>query len=192
MTNPTTSAAPLGAAAPQGARDSGRGSGLTTTRFVVAALGTALVNLALHAAAFALFLKDFYRAHPPGAEAFVRQLHRGPDQLVAWAMVVTSLTMGLFIATVMRWSRAETVVAGLKLGAIVGVLFWSAVNSGLYASSHLFSLPSALVDTVCSALCMTLAAAFSVWAMRMAARGGRRTGTSPTAELRRPDGVPAS
>jgi hypothetical protein len=172
MTSSTTSAAPLGAAAPECPRAAERGGSLTTARFVVAALGTSLVNLTLHALVYALFLKGFYRAHPPGSEAFVRQLHRGPEQLVVWAMVVTSMTMGLFIATVMRWSRAETVVAGLKLGAVVGVLFWSAVNSGLYASSHLFSLPSVLVDTVCSALCMTLAAAFSVWAMRVA-RGPR-------------------
>jgi hypothetical protein len=132
---------------------------------MVAALGAALVNLALHAATYALFLKDFYRAHPPGADDFVKQLNRAPDQLVVWAMVVTSLTLGLLITVVMRWSRAETAAVGLKRGATLGFLFWSGVNSGLYASSHIFSLPSALVDTVCSALCMTLSAAFSVVAM---------------------------
>jgi hypothetical protein len=156
--------------------------GTTTTRFVVAALGTALVNLTLHAASYALFLKGFYQAHPPGSEDFVRQLHRAPNELVVWAMVVTSVTMGLFIATVMRWSRAETVAAGLRRGAILGALFWGAMNSGLYASSRLFSLPSALVDTVCSALCMTLSAAFAVWAMH-GARSRRATyaaGVQPT------------
>jgi len=136
---------------------------LTSTRFIATALCTSVLNLLLNAAGYAFVLKDFYRAHPAGSAEFVQQLNRPPDQLIVWAMAVTSLTMGLFITTVMRWSGAKTFVTGLKQGAIVGFLFWSSVNSGLYASSNMFSLPSALVDTPLSALSMTISAAFAAW-----------------------------
>ncbi len=146
---------------------------LTHTRFLLTALATSAVNLVLNAAVYALILKDFSQAHPSGSEAFVAHLNRPPGELVVWAMAVTSLTMGLLITTVMRWSGARTPGRGLRDGAIFGVLFWVAVNSGLYASSNLFSLASVLVDTPCVALCMTLSAAFAAWLLgvkRTAAR----------------------
>lgn len=165
MTGPLGTSTPLATAATTIPRASRRAGSPSNARFALAALGTSLVNLALHAAAHFLFLQHVYRAYPPGSEAFVRQLSRAPDELVVWAMAMTSVTMGLLITTVMRWSRATTPGAGLKCAALLGLLFWSAVNSGLYASSHHFSLPGALVDTLSSALCMTLAGTSAVWMM---------------------------
>jgi hypothetical protein len=132
-------------------------------RFIFTGFLTSLVNLALHGLAYALILKDFYSAHPAGSEEFIKQLHRSPDQLVIWAMVGTSLTMGYFIALIMKWSGARTFITGLKYGAIAGILFWSSVNFGLYASSNMFSFASVFVDLACSATVMTLASAFAAW-----------------------------
>ncbi|HRI08134.1 MAG TPA: hypothetical protein PKW35_09965 [Nannocystaceae bacterium] len=141
--------------------------------FAATALATSLVNLLLHAASYALILKDFYAAHPAGSPGFVRELHRSADEIVVWAMVVTALSMGTFITLVMHWSGAATPGAGIKKGALLGALFWIAVNSGLYASSRLFSLESVLVDTPCSALTMASSAAFAAWMLHRL-RGGER------------------
>jgi hypothetical protein len=84
-------------------------------------------------------------------------------------MAVTSLTMGFLITTVIKWARATTFIAGLKKGLVLGLLFWASVNSGLYASSHHFSLESAVADTACSAAVMTIAAAVAAWTL---GRGG--------------------
>jgi hypothetical protein len=138
---------------------------VTRSRFIVTALVASAINLLLNAGAYALFLRDFFRAHPSGSDEFMRQLNRSPEQLIVWAMAVTSLTMGLFITTVMCWSGARSFVTGLKLGGIVGLLFWVSVNSGLYASSNLFSLPSVLVDTPFSALSMAVSAACAAWVL---------------------------
>lgn len=132
-------------------------------RFIVVGLSTSALNLVLHGAAYALILKDFYRAHPAGSEAFVKELNRGPGELVWWAMAVTSLSMGFFITMVMKWSGAKTWLAGLSQGALVGFLFWSSVNFGLYASSRVFSGASVFVDLACSGTCMTIASAFAAW-----------------------------
>jgi hypothetical protein len=132
-------------------------------RFMITGLLTSIVNLALHGLSYALILKDFYRAHPAGSAEYMQQLNRPPDQLIIWGMAATSLTMGFFITTIMKWSGARTFPTGLKYGALAGFLFWSSVNFGLYASSNIFSLPSVFVDLACSGTVMTLAAAFSAW-----------------------------
>lgn len=131
--------------------------------FILSGLAATVVNLLMNAGAYFLFLKDVFEAYPPVSEEFQNQLVRPPDQLVGWAMVVTSLTMGFFIATVIKWSGARTFSGGLKKGFIVGFLFWTSVNSGLYASSNHFSLVGFFADLPCSVLAMTVAAAVSAW-----------------------------
>lgn len=143
-------------------------------RFIATALATSLLNLLLHAAAHTLVLGDFYRAHPAGSPEFVRELQRSTDELVVWAMVVTALTMGTFITTVMQWSGAATRRDGITRGALLGLLFWTSINSGLYASSRMFSLPSVLLDTLFSALSMAISAAFSAWMLHRLRRGTGR------------------
>ena len=130
---------------------------------MISGLVTSATNLVLHAAIYFIFLKEFFRSHPAGSQEFVSQLHRSPDQLVGWAMAVTSLAMGFLITTVIKWSRATTFLSGLKKGFVLGFLFWASVNFGLFASSNYFSVESVFVDYACSAAVMTLAAAVSAW-----------------------------
>lgn len=133
--------------------------------FIVAGLAATVVNLLMNAGAYFLFLKDVFEANPPVSEEFQNQLVRPPDQLVGWAMAVTSLTMGFFIVTVIKWSGARTFASGLKKGFIVGFLFWSSINSGLYASSNHFSLAGFWADLPCSVTAMAVAAAVAAWVL---------------------------
>ena len=131
--------------------------------FILSGLTASIVNLVLNAGAYFLFLKDVFEANPPVSEAFQKQLVRSPDQLIGWAMAATSLTMGFFIATVIKWSGARTFMAGLKKGFIVAFLFWSSINFGLYASSNHFSQVGVFADLGCSITAMTISAAFAAW-----------------------------
>ena len=131
--------------------------------FLVSGLITTVINLLLNAVAYLVFLKDFYESHPVVSEEFMKQLHRQPNQLIIWAMVVTSLTMGFFITTMIKWSGAITFVPGLKYGLILALLFWGSVNFGLYASSNFFSQASVFADLACSVTAMTISGAVSAW-----------------------------
>ena len=133
------------------------------TRFLVSGLITAASSLVLNAAAFVGILKDFYRSHPAVSEEFMKQLHRRPDQLIVWAMAVTSLAMGFLITTAMKWSGARTFASGLKHGFVLAFLFWGSVNFGLYASSNFFSQATVFVDYACSVTAMTLSGALAAW-----------------------------
>lgn len=133
--------------------------------YVLSGLAASVVNLLLNAGAYFLILKNVFEADPPVSADFYDQLVRPPDQLIGWAMAVTSLTMGFFIATVIQWSGARTFVSGLKNGFIAGSLFWSSVNFGLYASSNHFTQSGVFADLACSVTAMTVAAAVSAWVL---------------------------
>ncbi len=132
-------------------------------KFIFTGLITSVVNLLLNAAAYFFILKSIYHSNPVVSEEFTKQLHRGPDGLIMWAMVVTSLAMGFLITTVIKWSGASSFVSGLKYGAILAALFWASVNFGLYASSNFFSEATVFVDYACSATAMTLSGAVAAW-----------------------------
>lgn len=143
-------------------------------RFLLSGLVTTVLNLVLHALAYFAVLKDFYQSHPAVSEEFMKQLSRPSDQLIVWAMAVTSLSMGFLITLVMKWSGARTFAAGIKSGFITALLFWGSVNFGLYASSNHFSQASVFVDYACSVTAMTIAAAVAAW---MLGRGKQSDGT---------------
>jgi hypothetical protein len=152
---------------------------LSNTSYFIAGLGTTIINLMLHAAAYILYLRKFYQAHPAGSEEFMRQLSRPPDQLIIWAMVATSLTMGYLITTVIYWTGARTFETGLKYSFLLAILFWSSVNFGLYASSHYFSRSSVFADLACSVGCMTISGAFAAWLLGRGSLGGRDEEVQP-------------
>ena len=128
-------------------------------KFFVTGLITTVVNLLLHTAAYIFILKEVYSSYPAVSEEFRKQLSRPLDQLIVWAMVVTSLAMGFLITLVMKWSGANTFVSGLKYGFVFSLLFWGSVNFGLYASSNFFSTTSVFIDYACSVTVLTIAAA---------------------------------
>jgi len=132
-------------------------------KFFITGFITTAVNLLLHTVAYIFILKDVYRSYPAVSEEFRKQLSRPLDQLIVWAMVVTSLAMGFLITTVMKWSGANTLVSGLKYGFVFSLLFWGSVNFGLYASSNFFSTTSVFVDYACSVTVMTIASAVAAW-----------------------------
>lgn len=138
---------------------------MVNKNYILAGLAATVVNLIVNAGVHFLMLKDIMEKHPPVSEEFQRQLARPVDQLIPWAMAATSLTMGFFIVTVIKWSGARTFVAGLKNGFIVGFLFWSSINFGLYASSNYFSTVGLFADLPCSATAMATAAAVAAWVL---------------------------
>jgi hypothetical protein len=148
-------------------------------RYVVTGALTSLVNLLLHGPVYFLFLKQFFAGHPGGSEELQRQLVKGPDHMVIWALALSALAFGYLITTVVYWSGAKDWVTGLRTGAVVGPLLWGGVNFGLYASSNNFSLAGTVVDLVCSAACVTISASFAAAVLQPhpAARSVRRQAT---------------
>ena len=131
--------------------------------FILSGLAATIVNLLLNAVANFFLLIHVHKAYPPISAEFQKQLVLPADQLIGWALAVSALTMGFFIALVIKWSGARTFVSGLKKGFIVAFLFWTSFNFGLYSSSNHFSLVGILADLPCSVMAMTISAATAAW-----------------------------
>jgi hypothetical protein len=131
--------------------------------FILTSFITASANLVLHSATYFGFLKNFYASHPAGSPEYLKQLNRPADQLVIWALLVSALAFGFFITTMMQWSGARTFVGGLQKGLVMAMLFWTAMNFGLYSAQNIFSLPSVFADLICSVLAMSVSAGVSAW-----------------------------
>jgi hypothetical protein len=132
-------------------------------KIFISGIITSVVNLILQAVASFVFLKKFYATHPAGSDEYMKQLNRPPDQLVIWALLVSALAFGFFITTTIKWSGAKSFGSGLKYGFILGILFWTAINFGLFSAQNIFSLPSVFADLGCSVFSMTISGAVSAW-----------------------------
>lgn len=132
-------------------------------KFFLTALITSAVNLVLQAVASFALLGKIYAAYPAGSDEYMRQLNRSHDQLVIWALLVSALAFGFLITTAIKWSGARNFGSGLKYGFVLGILFWTGINFGLYSAQNIFSLPGLFADLACSASAMTLSGAVSAW-----------------------------
>jgi hypothetical protein len=132
-------------------------------KIFISGIITSAVNLILQAVASFVILKKFYATHPAGSDEYMKQLNRPPDQLVIWALLVSALAFGFFITTTIKWSGAKSFGSGLKYGFILGILFWTAINFGLFSAQNIFSLPCVFADLGCSVFSMTISGAVSAW-----------------------------
>ncbi len=131
--------------------------------FFISGIITSVVNLILQASVYFIFLKKFFATHPTGSDEYMKQLNRPSEELIIWALLISALAFGFFITTTIKWSGAKSFSSGLKYGFILGVLFWTAMNFGLYSAQNIFSLPSVLADLLSSAFSMTISGAVSAW-----------------------------
>ena len=92
--------------------------------FFLAALVTTVVLFLLNAIVFVVFLGDFFLNHPAVSSEFTKQLYRTNDQIIPWAAVVCSISIGVLVTVVTKWSGARTFLAGTK----IRVCFWDSFS----------------------------------------------------------------
>ena len=132
-------------------------------KFLLAALVGTIVLLLLNAIIYVVFLKDFFQNHPAVSPEFMKQLNRQDDQIIWWAVALSSVAIGFLVTTVLQWSGARTFVSGLKSGFIFAFLFLCAIDFGLFATSNFFSEVSVFIDMICGTVAITIAGAVVAW-----------------------------
>ena len=75
------------------------------------------------------------------------------DEMIWWAMIVSNLALSLLLTLILHWSKASKPVDGLKIGAIIGILFALSVDLGYYSmTTVILNLSAIVVDTLAYAL----------------------------------------
>jgi hypothetical protein len=69
-----------------------------------------------------------------------------------WAAIASALVHGALVTLVLGWAGAGSAAAGLKTGALLGVLVWLGADLILYGVFEFSTLTGALADAALSAL----------------------------------------
>jgi hypothetical protein len=78
-------------------------------------------------------------------------MNRPSADMVWWAIILSNLVYALFLTLVLKWSRAEKWIDGLKTGALFGLLFVSTIDLSFYSMTTMYSsVGLMLVDIVVS------------------------------------------
>ncbi|MCX6231048.1 MAG: hypothetical protein NTZ33_05850 [Bacteroidetes bacterium] len=76
--------------------------------------------------------------------------------MVWWAMIVSNLVYGLFLAIIFNWAKVEGIVAGVKTAAIIGFLMAVSMDLSYYSMSTTFLNFSAVIIDILAYTFMTV------------------------------------
>lgn len=111
---------------------------------------------------YGVLLADYYAANTNQCAA------KPMTDMIMWAMIVSSLASGLLVATILSWSNTSGMMAGAKIGAIVGLLFAASIDFSFYSMSTMYaSLTPIFVDILVSAVYYALTGGIIAWVMGM-------------------------
>jgi hypothetical protein len=83
------------------------------------------------------------------AEMMNTSLNRPATDMVWWAIIASNLVLALLVTLSLKWYGAKSIVDGLKIGALVGVLYALTADLGMYSMTTMITdLMAIIVDAV--------------------------------------------
>ena len=77
--------------------------------------------------------------------------NRPEGVMVWWAIIVSNLTAALLLTLILNWSKAKSIVDGIKTGALFGFLYALIVDLSFWSMTTMFNnIGSLLVDILAS------------------------------------------
>jgi hypothetical protein len=73
---------------------------------------------------------------------------RPMEEMVWWAMILSSFAYGFLFAFVFDWSNTKGIMSGAKVGGIIGLLFVLSMDFSMYSMSSMFLNFTALIVDV--------------------------------------------
>jgi len=124
---------------------------MDTKRLLIGAVVGGVVLFAVGFLFWGLLFAGFFESQQP--EGLVR------ESPIYWSGIVGALLFGALLTLVVHWTRAESVVDGFKIGALVGLLLWGGVDLILYSNFNFATLTAASADIVLETIHNAIAAA---------------------------------
>ncbi len=90
------------------------------------------------------------------------------EDMTWWALILSNLSLGFLLTIVISWSNSTSVIAGAKVGGILGLLFTLFIDLQFYAMSNMFhDLSVVFVDLIASVIILITGGAVIAWVMAM-------------------------
>ena len=114
---------------------------MTSNRFVLAALAGGVVMFLVGGLMYGVVLASFFAANVGSAAGAMKE---PPDYV---HLALGQMVLGVYLAVVMdKWAGVGGVAAGLKIGAISGLLIALGYDLTLFGTSNMANITSTLVD----------------------------------------------
>ncbi len=90
-------------------------------------------------------------------------INRPMDEMLWWAIILANLITGFLTTLILNWAGAKSYLDGLRIGAIVGVLFALSMDLSYYSMTTLISNVSViLVDALANGVVAAVVGALIV------------------------------
>ncbi|MCR4375387.1 MAG: hypothetical protein NUW22_11105 [Acidobacteria bacterium] len=114
---------------------------MASNRFVLAALAGGVVNFVVGFVLYGVLLSGFFAANQGSAVGAIKEV---PDLV---HLALGQLVLGLFLAVVIdKWARVGGLAAGMKIGAISGLLIALGWDLTMFGVSNVSNITATLVD----------------------------------------------
>ena len=75
-------------------------------------------------------------------------LNRPDTEMVWWAIILSNLVFAQLLTLILKWSGANGALDGLKIGALIGLLYALTVDLGMYSMTTMIKSVSGIVVDV--------------------------------------------
>ena len=115
---------------------------MVTKQFTMATLAGGVTAFVLGYLFYGLLLMDFYNGNLGTATGVYKEVP------IFWSLAAGQLLWAGFLTMVMGWRGDASAGAGLKTGAIVGLIMGGSINLTMYGTANIANLTASLVDPV--------------------------------------------
>ena len=119
---------------------------MTTQRIALGTIVGGLVLFFLGYLVYGIIFADFFAANAGSASGVTRE----PFNFVALAS--GQFAWGAALTLILSWTAVSSVGEGVKVGAVVGLLFFLGIDLTLYATTNIQNLMASLVDATLAAV----------------------------------------
>jgi hypothetical protein len=133
---------------------------MKTNKILIGGLVGAVVFFFLGWLIYGVVLSDYMLNN------YDQSLSRPEEDMIWWAMILSSLASGFLIAVILNWSNSITCMDGAKKGAILGFLLSVSLDFSFYSMSTMFlSFTPVIVDVITYVVYWAIAGAVVAYAM---------------------------
>jgi hypothetical protein len=147
---------------------------MRNNKFLLAALVGTVTFFLLGWLVWGTLLKGFMDANSGMTPELSAQVMRSEENMNMLAMIISHIGMGFLYATILMWGNFNSTAAGMKAGAIVGLLTCVMMDFLFHGITTMYTMPLILVDIVAG----TIVGAIGGAAIGMVLAKGTATATA--------------
>ena len=125
---------------------------MKTNKILLGGIAGAVTFFLLGWLIFGLLLLDFSTAN------FDQSIMRPMEEMIWWGMILSHLASGFLLSIVFSLSNIKGIMAGAKVGGILGLLISIGIDLGIYAQTNIFlNLSVVSVDIIANTVMAAIA-----------------------------------